>query len=175
MDEEWKRTIDDLGRVWPRVSGREPPPPPPERGPEHRPPPPPKPEPRDTETLAELIRREAAAEQRYRALARRTGGAASASLRRLAAGSGCLAKRLQREYFLRAGDTCPVPRTRLRVGSLHEELRRAWADARSMEQAYLDAAGKTRDNSLAALYGDAAEQKQREQRTLHQLAGRLIT
>lgn len=174
MDEEWKQTMEGFGRVWPRVSGQHgppPPPPKPERGPEPGMPPRP---PEDTAALAGFIRMETEAGRRYLTLAERTKGKASSELKRLAAGSRRIVKRLQAEYYLLTGDTCPVPRTEPRIPSVQEGLRQAWLDAREAEKAYLEAAGRTPDDRLSALYGDAAEEKQRQRKTLYALARRML-
>lgn len=174
MDEEWKQTLEDFSRVWPRVEGKAPPPPPePGHGP---PPPPPGPGPgrEDAETLERLMEMEARAERRYALLARMTRGRASETLRRLAAGNARTLKQLQREYYLRTGDSYPVPQRPMRPMSLQEGLRRAWNDAGARERACRDAANETRDEGLREIYIAAAESARRERQTLRELAGRMF-
>ena len=179
MDEDWKQTIRDLEQVWPRVSGGHAPPPP-RPGQGTPPPPPPPPPPADAALLADFIRGETAAERRYLALAARTKGRAASELKRLAAGSRSLVRKLQTEHYLLTGDTCPVPRPGTGGGNREREpfrdgLRQAWLDAREAERAYLDAAGRTGDERLAALFGAAAAEKQRQRKVLWALLQRMLS
>ena len=174
MDEEWKQTIRDFQRVWPRVSGKQGPPPGHGRRPAPKTPAPPQRPSGDEKELEKFIRAETGAEREYLSLASRTRGRAAQELRRLAAGSQRLTKRLQAEYYLLTGDTCPLPPPSPRTCGVHEGLRQVWMDAREAEKAYLEAAGRTRDDRLSALYGEAAEEKQRQRKALYALARRMF-
>ena len=161
MDEEWKQTLDDFSRVWSRVEGNAPPPPPPRAAPED---------------LAALIRKETAALRAYQAMAGKTRGNSTAVWARLAAGSRKLIRRLQTEYYLRSGDSCPVPREAARKSETWEELyySRAWLDAGQAERAYLEAAGRTEDAGLLAVFAEAAERKRRQREELRALCRQLF-
>ena len=178
MDEKWKKTMDDLERIWPRVDPMGPPPPPPPPAPGHGPgpemPPPPPVEREDARELGSLIGMEAEAERLYSAMAARTKGRGAQTLRSLSASSRRLVRMLQTEYDLRTGNSRPLPKHPERIASLPEALRRAWQDAQAAERAYRDAAGQTRDPELRELYGDAAAVKQRQRRVLRELANRVF-
>lgn len=197
MDENWKQSMEQFSRVWPRVQGKAPPPPPDGRRPPpppptqdaghrpppptqdagHRPPPPPPPRPgaRDAEILERLMRMEARAERRYLAMAEAVTGKTAETLRALAAGRSRALRRLQREYYLRTGDSYPLPPTRpVKPEPPREGLRRAWGDAGALEQAYSDAAFATADEGLREFFGDGAMRARADRRTLHALAGRLF-
>lgn len=158
-DSDIKQTLRQFEKVWPRVTGRETPAPAP-------------PKESAAEALAEMIVRETAAEQRYLCMAQRAGSANAAALRRLAAGSRGLVKKLQTEYYLQTGDSRPVPaRPQEKCRALGETLRLAWASAGSAESAYRAAAGRTDDPGL---FREAAELKQDQRKVLRDLAGRLM-
>lgn len=159
MDEEWKQTLEDFSRVWPRVGGGAPPSPPPQAAPEE---------------LAALIREETAAQRSYLGLAGKTEGSAAAAWARLAAGSRKLLRRLQTEYYLRSGNSCPVPRGPARDGEAWAEPHRAWLDAERAERAYLEAAGRAEDAGLLAVFAEGAEQKRRQREELRALCGQLF-
>lgn len=161
MDEEWKQTLDDFSRVWSRVEGDAPPPPPPRAAPED---------------LAALIRNETAALRAYQAMAGETKGNAASVWARLAAGSRRLIRRLQTEYYLRIGDSCPVPWQPVQKYGSKEELyySRAWLDAGQAERAYLEAAGRTEDAGLLAVFAEAAGQKRAQREELRALCHRLF-
>ena len=158
-DSDIKRTLQQFEKVWPRVTGREPPAsPPPKEG--------------AADMLAEMIGAETAAEQRYLCMAQRVGGANADMLRRLAAGSRGLVKKMQTEYYLQTGDSRPVPaRPREKCRALGETLRLAWLSAGSAESAYRAAIGRTDDPGL---FREAAELKLSQRKVLRDLAGRLM-
>ena len=160
MDEEWKQTLDDFSRIWPRVVGSVPPPSPPRDAPEE---------------LAALIRRETAARRRYQAMAGETKGTNAAAWARLAAGSRRLIRKLQTEYYLRSGDSCPVPYQPVQnYGSEEEFYSRAWLDAGQAERAYLEAAGRSEDAVLLAVFAEAAGQKRRQCEELRALCEQMF-
>ena len=160
MDEEWKQTLDDFSRVWPRVEGSTPPP---------------SPQWDASEELAALIRKETAAQRRYQAMAGETKGKNAEAWARLAAGSRRLVRKLQTEYYLRSGDSCPVPRQPAQnYGSGAEFYGRAWLDAGQAERAYLEAAGRSEDAGLLAVFAGAAEQKRRQREELRALCEQLL-
>lgn len=164
-DSDIRRTLRQFEAVWPRVTGREAPAPP--GGP------PPKEGARDL--LAEMIGTETAAERRYLCMAQRSNNANAAALRRLAAGSRGLARKLQTEYYLRAGDSLPVPRqAQMKCRALGEALRLAWLSAGNAESAYRAASGQTDDGNLRELFREAAEIKRDQRKALRDLAGRLM-
>ena len=157
MDEEWKQTLDDFSRVWSRVGGDVPPPPPPRDAPE---------------ALAALIRKDTAAQRTYQAMAGETKGNAAAVWAQLAAGSRRLVRKLQTEYYLRSGDSCPVPRG---CGPWEEfSYSRAWLDAGQAERAYLEAAGRAEDAGLRTVFAEAAEQKRGQREALRALCEHLF-
>ena len=179
MDEQWKETVEQFSRVWPRIEGAGPVPanPGPRPRPPMGPPPPgalPPPE-RDAETLRRLMELEARAAEQYQAMAGAARGKAADTLRRLSAGCERRIKQLQREFFLRTGDSLalPPPRRKKRE-TLPEGLRRAWSEAGQLEQAYSDAAFAAADAGLRDFYGDKAMESRADRRTLHALAGRLF-
>ena len=160
MDEEWKQTLEDFTtRVWPRVRGDAPPAPPPRDEPEE---------------LAALIRTETAALRAYQAMAENTKGGAAAAWARLAAGSRGLIRKLQTEYYLRSGDSCPVPRRPVQSRGPWEDLRRAWLDAGQAERAYLEAAGLAEDAGLRIAFAEAAERKRAQREALRALCRQLF-
>ena len=162
-DSDIKQTLRQFEKVWPRVTGREDAPPsaPPKKS--------------AADTLAEMIGAEAAAEQRYLCMAQRSMGANAAALRRLAAGSRGLVKKLQAEYYLRTGDSRPAPRrAQEKCRALGETLRLAWLSAGSAEGAYRAAVGRADDDSLRELFREAAELKQSQRALLRELARRLM-
>ena len=161
MDEEWKQTLDDFSRVWSRVGGDVPPPPPPRDAPEE---------------LAALIRKETAAQRTYQAMAGETKGNAAAVWARLAAGSRKLIRKLQTEYYLRSGDSCPAPREPARDCGPWEEFSysRAWLDAGQAERAYLEAAGRAEDAGLGSVFAEAAGQKRAQREELRALCEHLF-
>ena len=162
-DSDIKRTLHQLEKVWPRVTGKDLPP----EGP------PPKED--ASGALAEMIGEEAAAERRYLCMAQRALGANADTLRRLAAGSRGLARKLQTEYYLRTGDSLPMPgRGRENCRLLGETLRLAWVSAGSAERAYHAASAQTDDPGLRELFREAAELKRTQRRILRDLAGRLM-
>ena len=161
-DSDIKRTLQQFEKVWPRVIGREAPAPPPSKE-------------GAAGALAEMIGAETAAEQRYICMAQRAGRANADMLRRLAAGSRGLVKKMQTEYYLRTGDSRPVPaRPQEKCRALGETLRLAWAAAGSAESAYRAATGRTEDPGLRELFREAAELKQNQRKVLRELAGRLM-
>lgn len=167
-DSDIKRTLRQLEAVWPRVTGKEAP-----AKPEGAHSPPPKED--MAETLAKHIGDETAAERRYLCMAQRADNANAAVLRRLAAGSRGLVKKLQTEYYLRTGDSRPVPgRAQETCRALGETLRLAWSAAGSAENAYRLSSGRTEDPALRELFRDAAELKKNQRKVLRDLAGRLM-
>ena len=161
MDEEWKQTLEDFTtRVWPRVRGDARPAPPPAQD--------------APEALAALIRAETAALRSYQAMTGKTDGAAAAAWARLAAGSRKLIRRLQSEYYLRGGDSCPAPRQPAYSCGPWEEPRRAWLDAAQAERAYLEAAGLAEDAMLQAVFAEGAERKRRQREELRALCCQLF-
>lgn len=162
-DSDIKQTLRQFEKVWPRVTAREAPPPspPPKEG--------------AADALAEFIGAEAAAERRYLCMAQRSGGGNADALRRLAAGSRGLTKKLQTEYYLLTGDSRPVPRREQeKCRALGETLRLAWSSAGRAEGAYRAAIGRTDDDTLRELFREAAELKRSQRALLRDLAGRLM-
>ena len=162
-DADIKRTLRQFEKVWPRVTGREDAPPsaPPKKS--------------VADALAEMIGAETAAEQRYLCMAQRVGGTNAETLRRLAAGSRGLTKKLQTEYYLLTGDSRPVPaRPREKCRALGETLRLAWSSAGSAEGAYRAAIGQSDDDTLRELFREAAELTRNQRKVLRDLAGRLM-
>ena len=160
-DSDIKQALRQFEAVWPRVTGREEAPPPPEKD--------------AAASLAEMIAAETAAERRYLCMTQRATGANAAALRRLAAGSRGLTKKLQTEYYLLTGDSRPVPpRPQEKCRALGETLRLAWASAGSAESAYRAAVGRTEDPALRELFREAAELKRSQRALLRDLAGRLM-
>ena len=162
-DSDIKQTLRQFEKVWPRVTAREeaPPSPPPKEG--------------AAAALAEFIGAETAAEQRCLCMAQRSGGGNADALRRLAAGSRRLARKLQAEYYLLTGDSLPVPRRgQAKCRPFGEALRLAWLSAGRAEHAYRAAIGRTDDDTLRELFREAAELKQSQRALLRDLAGRLM-
>lgn len=164
-DSDIKQTLRQFEKVWPRVTGRETPAPPEGTAPKEY----------AAEELAEMIGAETAAERRYLCMAQRAMGENADTLRRLAAGSRGLVKKLQTEFYLRTGDSRPVPRrAREKCRPLSETLRLAWLSAESAERAYRAAIGRADDPGLRELFREAAELKQSQRALLRDLAGRLM-
>ena len=156
MDEEWKQTLENFTtRVWPRVRGDAPTAPLPAQD--------------APEALAALIRAETAALRSYEAMTEKTDGAAAAAWAGLAAGSRRQIRRLQSEYYLRSGDSCPVPGEAARKSGTWKEPRRAWQGAGQAERAYLEAAGRAEDAMLRAVFAEGAELKRRQLEELRAL------
>ena len=164
-DSDIKQTLRQLEKVWPRVAGKDMPAPPEGTAPKEG----------AAEILAEMIGDEAAAERRCLCMAQGALGANASALRRLAAESRGLTKKLQTEYYLRTGDSRPVPRhAQEACRPLGEALRLAWSSAGRAEGAYRAAAGRTDDDSLRELFLEAAERKRNQRALLRGLAGRLM-
>ncbi len=125
--------------------------------------------------LRNLIEEETFEAAAYTLLIMKTrGSAAERPLRELRSEEERHVRRLQAEYFLRTGDTCPPTHKKPSAPTLLPALRRRWESEGRSAQRYIEASEAVGEPVLAALFTELAQEETHHAQVLRDLVGKLM-